>query len=176
MVERVWEDVDKLNLFTWLDFCLRNDLNFEETISQHLAESRNYRPSDAVTFTWKQVKQKIGGQARTYAQYKRKHALSLQDILETGSSAIIGMPQDLRRDIARTVSQYAVLHAQLLSQNHSNGSTSKAQPTPPKGKASAHQRLENAENELVNIANAKVGLHNYDFSSMTVDISLGAGR
>ena len=151
MVERVWQDVDKVNLFAWLDFCLQNDLNFEETISQHLTGSRKYQAGEAVTFTWKQVKQKLGDQARIYARRKGAKASSLQEILEVGSSAMIGMPQEFRQDIAKAVSRNAVLYAQSLSDNHLNGSTSKAHFSPPSKDKISDEATDNAENEFEHI-------------------------
>ena len=161
-LERIWEDADKLNLFAWLDFCLQNSLNFEDTINQHLTDLRKYRSGNNVTFTSKQVRQKIVDEARRFVGCKGRHALGLHHILETGSSAIIGLPHDLQRDIGRRVSQYTVDYPHVLSKKQPSGlQTSKPHAThrPFKDPAKMHEKSDEGQNEIQSVTIHEVSLH-----------------
>lgn len=160
-MERIWEDADRLNLFAWLDFCVQNSLDFKGTIKQRLTDWRDARSGNIVSFTSKQVKQKIIDESRKFARHKKTRALSLHHILEIGSSAIIGLPHELHQEIEKRVLKYTLDYPHLFRKGQPSESILESHDTTQLDPEKGHDEADQRQNRTQIAAVSQLDLHSH---------------
>ena len=89
-----WTEADQVILLAWLDFCVQHDLNFIQTIEDHMKRAKNEPVEAEVPFTLMQIKNKFTRLLRKVGQpWDPKLAR------EKGSKYFQALPKDFRTAI-----------------------------------------------------------------------------
>lgn len=108
-----WGSGPTVALLSWLDFCLQNQLDFDESIIQHLRESSKEFDGGEFIVTRKQVV----GKLRTICTADRpsdEEVLKPEELRTKGSQCLETLSGEIRNGIQTAVGGYSVAYAESL--------------------------------------------------------------
>lgn len=112
---KIFLDADIVQLLAWLDFCAKTQVDFGETISDHLVQSRKERGEKDYPFTKIQAQDKLNGLARQSHKETYQH-----EILQAGSAYFTCLSSEIKAEIEIVLTQLLKLRSQ---QSRSYGAT-----------------------------------------------------
>jgi hypothetical protein len=121
----LWGQTNTASLIAWLDFCIQNGLNFQDTIIEHLKNTANTTTGESFLVTKLQADNKLVGLARTNGKrHGRRPYPGKAEIMRRGSVCFPELPKWIRQQIETNLRQYRAEHASLLQRK-----------TPPQGQS-----------------------------------------
>lgn len=122
---KLWSPLDVVTLAAWLDFCIKNDIQFERAILLRLEESRQSSSSVPYPFTILQVRNKLIDISRTNSKHHGASEVpGYEQILATGSSLFFPwLGEDMRKMVREKFQRYGKTYLPQISMQRSAVST-----------------------------------------------------
>lgn len=107
--KKAFLDADIVHLLAWLDFCVKTQVDFGETITDHLAESRKDRGEKAYQFTKAQVRDKLNDLARQSQKDRSQY-----EYRQAGSAYFTCVSREVNEEIKTVLTRLLKLRSQQL--------------------------------------------------------------